>query len=63
VITSDFSGYDDHQFSFLIRRMWNDDLKLQQWAKRENKTELVKSLERDIRVLKEAERRLSERTI
>lgn len=62
MITTDFKGYDNLQFSYLLRKMWQADLELQRWAKANNKETLFKSLERDIRVLREAEARLSGET-
>lgn len=55
----DLSSFPDDQFVFLIRKLWQQKQKLKDWAFKNNKMDLVKTLYGEIELLKETERRLS----
>lgn len=56
-----YDGFSDDQFAFIIRKLWVDKVELLNWAMRQGKDELATKLEKEINILKGAERRLEQR--
>lgn len=54
----DYSAFPDNQFSFVVRKLWQDKVELLNWAVRQGKDNLATNLEKEIHILKEVERRL-----
>ena len=59
-MTKNLSNFPDDQFPFIIHTLISKKTSLLQWAKKNKKEQMIKDIEQEIEILREAERRLEQ---